>query len=81
MVQPLAGKYHFAAQKSERPVGAPAALAWGMEGMTGSLVHLSLSGGIGRSTALASSRTTHRNKITTIIPPASRVEPYSQSQG
>lgn len=50
-------------EKSERPVGVPAALAWGMEGTDlklGSSPYCS--GGVGRSTALASSRTTHRIK-------------------
>ena len=52
-------------QKSERPVGVPAALAWGMEGLLS--VAQSFFGGAGRSTALASSRTTHRSKIVMII--------------
>src|SRR5208337_1038689 len=67
-------------KKNERPVGVPAALAWGMEGMDlklGSSPYRS--GGVGRSTALASSRTTHRIKIPTIIPPAPGAELNSRS--
>jgi hypothetical protein len=44
--------------KNERPVGGPAARAWGMEGT----VIRSPLGSSGRSAALASSRTTHRSK-------------------
>jgi hypothetical protein len=45
-------------QKNKRPVGGPAARAWGMEGT----VIRSPFGSSGRSAALASSRTTHRSK-------------------
>jgi len=48
-------------------VGVPAALAWGMEGLHSE--DQSFSGVAGRSTALASSRTTHRSKIAMTIPP------------
>jgi hypothetical protein len=49
-------------------VGVPAALAWGMEGLHSE--DQSFLGVAGRSTALASSRTTHRSKIAiTIFPP------------
>jgi hypothetical protein len=55
----------YGAPKSERPVGVPAALAWGMEGLHSE--DQSFSGVVGRSAALASSRTTHRSKIAMII--------------
>ena len=58
---------HFDAKKSERPVGVPAARAWGMEGLLSE--DQSFSGVAGCSTALASRRTTHRSKIVRIIPP------------
>jgi len=48
-----------AAQKGERPVGVPAALAWGMEGLLSEDQSFSRVGDC--STALASRRTTHRN--------------------
>jgi hypothetical protein len=65
-------------QKSERPVGVPAALAWGMEGLLSEAQFFS--GGAGSSTALASSRKTHRSKITTIIPPTPGLEPNSRQR-
>ena len=61
------GKEVEATEKSERPVGVPAALAWGMEGLHSEAQ--SFSEWAGCSTALASRRTTHRSKIAMIIPP------------
>jgi hypothetical protein len=46
----------LSAQKNERPVGGPAARAWGMEGRNLELIRSS-----GRSVALASNRTTYRS--------------------
>ena len=70
------------AQKKERPVGAPAALAWGMEWHVseGQFVSRSFRG-VGPSTALASSRTTHRSKIVTIIspPPEANLTPDNKA--
>ena len=65
-------------KKSERPVGVPAALAWGMEGLLSE--DQSFSGVAGCSTALSSRRTTHRSKIIRIIPPLPNTEPNSRSR-
>jgi hypothetical protein len=54
-------------KKSERPVGVPAALAWGMEGLQSEDQFFSRV--VGCSAALASNRTTHRSKIATIMSP------------
>jgi hypothetical protein len=54
-----------ASQKSERPVGVPAALAWGMEGLQSEAQFSSRRDGC--SAALASTGTTPRSKIVTIV--------------
>jgi hypothetical protein len=64
-------------EKSERPVGVPAALAWGMEGLPSE--DQSFSGVAGCSTALASSKATHRIKIVRIISTTPEAEPNSRS--
>jgi hypothetical protein len=74
----------MASQKNQRPVGVPAALAWGMEGTT--LEDQSASGlsvAAGRSTALTSRRTTHRSNIVTIIGGSDRYfkDPTSSQRG
>jgi hypothetical protein len=66
-------------QKSERPVGVPAALAWGMEGLTSAVQ--SFFEVAGCSAALASSRTTHRSKIVMIIPPLRKPNRTSDNVG
>jgi hypothetical protein len=67
----------FLSKKSERPVGVPAALAWGMEGLLSE--DQFFPGVVGCSTALASSKATHRIKIVRIISTTPEAEPNSRS--
>jgi hypothetical protein len=61
-IHPAGGTLILRLKKSERPVGGPAARAW-----DGGYVIRSQFGLSGRSTALASSRTTHRSRQVTTV--------------
>jgi hypothetical protein len=64
----VAGTAGILSQKSERPVGVPTALAWGMEGLMPKARFFPELASC--PTALASNRTTYRSKTEVIIPPA-----------